>query len=351
MIFFNIKMTHQFSIAERVYLGEVIANHIFIHPNGRFDLEAFCVVLSTCLRYDGIEDGEPERAGAIHRLLVEVMSERFSNDEMRLYYQRINVPGWTSEQRYIYFDGKRTAIHISALVLVGHLWIASIGSDILKVPEKNWGRGYFGWVSEEWHFSHTFMSRYHNELFTFLKKFDAEISKKGGVSSFETLHRSLKYGIKEAQAREEIAKRDRVWVDVIHRISRAIEAGFNLEAISLSENVMHNLLFNFLSSERKIKAGATFNALIKQVLDLHEGSATDALLHDVDAWRLTRNAAVHGFVESSIAELSSNEEGLDETLAKTASVGMSLVERLIDWYREQAANFVPHNFPRTKLSS
>ncbi len=323
-----------------------LASYVYINEDGRLDLEDFCVTLVACLLHDatGLKRARPE---SFHSLLIEVLRNFAKPEELSLWIQSQKLLDWTPQMAYLYPDGKRTFIHVSALLCYGHDWIASIGSDILDIAEDEWSASYFGWAREEWYFTYEFLSGYHNSLNEFVKRFDAKLAiEKDQPSHFEILHHSMASETNFDVAKQTLQMRDDAWKNALERVSKSMDAGYHLEAISLAENLITHLLFNWVSSRKKISPDSSLNTLIQIVKSKQTKPENVVLLDEVDAWRKDRNNAIHRFVTSSIDDLTNNRDTLSSSSAETSKRGREIVSKMLMWYREEAVDFVEHRFPR-----
>lgn len=331
--------------------SEGLAQYEYINDIGRLDLEDFCVTLASCILHDGIGYQDVARPENFHVLLTEIIRKHAPEGWFERWVQHQRIADWTPQHAYLYPNRERTCIHISALMSFSHDWIALIGSDVLNIPDEKWRPEYFGWAKESWHFTHTFLSGFHNALWSLAKKMDLKWSTEGEASKFEALHLSKREEIDYEDAVRRLEIRNKAWSSATARISKAIEDKYCLEAISLSENLISNILFNLISSEYSVSADLSFNSLIQRAKGLFKGAEGSGLLENLDLWRKSRNDAIHNFITSSIDDLTANTDTLDDASAETAKIGQNLTEKMLDWYRETAVDFVQHNFPRSELNS
>lgn len=330
------------STTETIQFNEGLATYQYF-TNGLLDLEDFSVTLSACMLHDGSGqvDARPEN---FHNLLVRLIHERLSTQEQNQWIHSVKLTDWTPQIAYLYPTGHRTLIHIAALMKLGFDWISLIGSHTLEIPEEKWTPEYFGWIQDSWHFTKMFMLGYHNALFELCKQVDLTNAQEGRVSSFETLRLTQKKGISYEQATQELKIRNAAWSQAIERITQAEREKYPLEAITLIENLAHNMLYNFLSDSKKVNQDSTFNSLIAQTKVLQTTKESIALLEELDQWRKQRNDAIHNFLISSIDSLSKNQNDLSLSSEATAKEGLKILKRLLEWYRYQSINFVSHNF-------
>jgi hypothetical protein len=344
-------MASTLSKKDYMVFSEGLAQYEYINDIGRLDLEEFCVTLAACILHDGIGYQNVAKPENFHVLLIEIIRKHAPEGMFERWVQHQRIVDWMPQHAYLYPNRERTCIHISALMSFSHDWIALIGSDILNIPDEQWRPEYFGWAKESWHFTHTFLSGFHNVLWSFAKKADLKWSTEGVTSTFEALHLSQREDIDYDTAVKRLEIRNKAWSSATSRISKAIEDKYYLEAISLSENFISNLLFNLLSSETSVRADLNFNSMIQRAKGLFKEGKGSELLEKVDLWRKSRNDAIHNFITSSIDDLTANTDTLDDASAETAKTGQDLTKKMLDWYRENAVDFVQHNFPRSELNS
>lgn len=334
---------------EQLAFNSGLAAYRYFNDAGRLDLENFCVTLAACLYHDGTGLQARARPEAFHELLLEIIAERGS-ENLAAWVQPQRIVDWTPQHAYLYPHGSRTCIHVAALMLCSFDWISLIGSDALAIPDETWRPEYFGWAQESWQFTHAFLSGYHDALFRLAKNVDAKWANLGEVSTFETFQLAYREKLEFAEARLRLSVRNEAWRNTIERIDRAIADGYCLESISLTENFMSHLMFNFVSarSGNQKKAG-TFNSLIQQVSPLCTTENDAALVRRVDEWRRRRNDAIHNYVSSSIDDLTAKTTTLTTASIETAMTGSQLARELLGWYRSAAVDFMSHNFPRLRL--
>ncbi|MEI7202160.1 MULTISPECIES: hypothetical protein [Pectobacterium] len=324
---------------ERFY--EFIKSYEFINNNGRLDLEAFCVNLSTCFTCDNILDLSP-RPKSIYDLLMYMLSEYANKDEMNLWVQTKNIIDWEPEHAYMYPNKYRTCIHVAGLVHVLPHWIYNIGHTLMEIPEPEKTGKYFEWVKRDWTFVFTFINGFHEFYYNYLKAFDKKVSSKSGYSLFEALHRAKKNDINFDKAAEIIKKRNDAQGKALLRIEQSISSGFYLEAITLSECVISNILYNYLEAKNIKPQTHNLNNLIKLSRD-NLGKKFE-LFNELDEWRVQRNKAVHGFVESSIEDMSITQDRFLEFSKSASEKGLELCKITFEWYLSCAVNFIQTSF-------
>jgi hypothetical protein len=314
------------------------------------DLEDFCVTLAACIHHDGVGFEQVARPEAFHVLLLRIIAERAPEEKDR-WVQSQRIANWVPQHSFLYPDKHRTCIHVAALISFSPDWISLIGSDILGIPDEECRPEYFGWAQEDWYFTHAFLSGYHHALFSFVKQMDLEWSSTGSVSKFEALHLAHRENISFDAATKKLDLRNQAWFAAVAKIERATSEGYYLEAISLAENFISHLLFNYLSSKSLMSRETSFNSLVQKARPYFVNADAARLLEDVDQWRRRRNDAIHNFILSSIDDLASNTDTLSVRSSETAHSGARLAKLMLEWYRAAAVNFVEHNFIGSRLDS
>jgi hypothetical protein len=335
---------------DQAAFSEGLSGYQYITEEGSLDLENFCVTLAACIHHDGVGLEKVARPESFHTLLLNIIAES-SPEQERLWVQSQRIMYWTPQHSFLYPEGHRTCIHVAALISYSAEWISLIGSDVLHIPDEECRPEYFGWAQEGWHFTHAFLSGYHHALFSFVKKMDLKWSSEGSVSKFEALQLTYREHITFEAATQKLSLRNQAWLAATIRIEKAISDGYYLEAISLNENFMSHLLFNFLSSKGSATRDFNFNSLIQKARPYFVEVGAADLIESVDLWRRRRNDAIHNFISSSIDDLTSNTDTLTATSSDTAASGASLAKLMLEWYRAAAVNFIEHNFRRSQLDS
>lgn len=322
---------------------DFIKSYEFINKQGRLDLELFSYYLMLCFHADGIRELAPDPR-RVCLLLIELIE---STDLARQGYlskwvQQQKLVDWTPLDAHMYPYGKRTYIHMGGLVFVSHYWIYCIGHEILGILEPEKSDKYYKWVKPEWTFVFTFIDGYHNFFSDYQKAFDKSTASERGYSLFEAFHLAKSTGSTFEDATKEIKKRSLVHQVTTNQITASIESGFNLEAITLQECLISNYLFNFLTAH-KIKAdGLSFFELISKTVDVSK--ANTQLFDQINKWRVKRNDAVHGFVQSTLEDFSGSHEVFLAFAKNTAQQGQSLCLAVSDWYGNESVNFFKTKF-------
>lgn len=336
-------------LRERQAFFDEISNYQYIRPDGRLILEPFCVYLSHCFAFDGILELSPQPRD-VYMLLIEIIRERLGDEEARKKIQFQNIVDWRPELAYIYPERKMTCIHLGALVMVSSDWIYEIGHSLMGIPEPDECCKYFAWVKEDWLAVFTFINGYHNAFVSFQKQFDRENISKTGCSLFEALHLARAKHVNFDEAVSQLKGRHAAYQSALSQISRSLEGGYYLEAITLEECLISNCLFNFLDGIGSKLSNPSFNTLLKTISDKQD-SAYDyphGLLRDLDKWRKARNVAIHGFISSTSLELGRSRVNFHESAKATALLGEEYCKAVVSWYEVECVNFVRHEFPREK---
>lgn len=334
-----------------IILNKIINEYEFINNDGRLDLEYFCVILSTCMMHDqtGLSNQRPDY---FHQLLIDLIEQR-SPDMLHRWVQQQKLIDWTPKDANLYPVGYRTYIHISALIMHGDTWISLIGSHILEIPHSESRSEYFGWVNENWHLTYSFITAYHDAVWKKAKQIDVDSwnLESESASNFEALRLSKKENIDYETAINKLLVRNKAWTASVQRIKRSIDSEFYLEAISITENAISNILYNWISDKKTIRDDSSFNSLIKESLRESKNDRTDSLLKNIDNWRSQRNDAIHNFVTSSIKDFHADENNFQRLSKDTAQKGLEIIEQIFEWYRMEAVNFLEHRFHRNTIHS
>jgi hypothetical protein len=323
---------------------EFVKSYEHINEEGRLDLEAFCVNLSTCFNCDGVLDQSPQPR-EIFDLLIDILETKATEKEMSLWVQRQNLIDWSPEVAQVYPDGYRTYIHVAGLIHAAYTWIYHIGHSLMGISKPELPQKYFEWIPREWVFVHAFINGFHIKFSEFQKEIDMSSVGEKGYSLFEALHKSISNDFSFEEASQEIKERDLAHRETIKRIEIAIESGFNLEAITLQECLISNCLFNYLESLGIKAKGFSFQKLLKKSKGCFNDSSD--LFNEVDSWRVKRNNAIHGFVESTLGSFSESQEKFNLFARGTALEGDALSKRVCEWYLEESVNFIPTEFPKS----
>jgi hypothetical protein len=334
-------------LEEQKRFFEFIKSYEYINEDGRLDLEAFCVNLSMCFYCDGVLDQSPQPR-EIFDLLIDILETKATGGEMSLWVQRQNLIDWSPDVAQVYPDGYRTYIHATGLIHAAHTWIYNIGHSLMGITESDSPRKYFEWIPREWVFVHAFINGFHNDFSELQKEIDRKSVGERGYSLFEALHNSTSKDLSFEEASKEIKERDVAHCETIKRIERAIESGFNLEAIALQECLISNCLFNYLEGLGVKAKDFSFYKLLKKSIERCNESS--GLFNEVDSWRIKRNNAIHGFVASTLGSFSESQEKFDFSARGTALEGDALSKKVCAWYLEESVNFIPSEFPESDRS-
>ncbi|OOE43036.1 hypothetical protein [Salinivibrio kushneri] len=328
-------------LKEQELFYEFIKNYEYIEDNGRLDLEAFCVNLSTCFACDSILELSPQPRD-MYDLLIQMLSDHAQSDEMSLWVQTQNLVDWEPIHSNMYPDKYRTYIHVAGLIYVLPHWIYNIGHALMEIPEPGEPGKYFAWVKQDWTFVYTFINGFHNFFFNYLKDFDKGTSSKSGYSLFETLHKSTSTDMDFDEAAENIKRRNNAQKYALERVEKAIESDFYLEAVTLSECIISNCLYNYLEAKGIAPSSYNLNKLIKLSKDKLENQLD--LMDELDVWRAQRNKAIHGFVESAIENMTTSQDEFIQFSKSAAEKGHELCKKTFDWYLNCAVNYIETSF-------
>lgn len=321
---------------------DYIAKFQFFNEQGWFCLEEFSVYLHGCLKLDGLEDKLP-RVESIHELFLAVASEIMGSDA-ETYVRSQRIIDWEPKHAWIYPTGHKTLVHIVASMKVGHFFIADIGYRLLKMPEPKEVSKYFEWC-DDMTFTHTYINRFHNQLFSFLKTFDRAQAKSIGFSHFEALSLAKNKDVEYDCAVSQLQERHKSYQAAIAQINSSIESGFYLEAIALEECFLSHCIHNFLENTGVEQSGSNFNSLIRDILSFKDTSRKpEGLFERIDAWRLQRNRSIHGYFTASTDDFGTSRELFQELSQSTALAGIELVNETLDWHEYECVDYMKHEF-------
>jgi len=328
-------------LEEQKRFFEFVKSYEYINEEGRLDLEAFCVHLSMCFYCDEVLDQSPQPR-EIFDLLIDILETKAKGGDMSLWVQRQELVDWSPDVAQVYPDGYRTYIHTAGLIHAAYTWIYNIGHTLMGISEPDSPQKYFGWVPREWVFVHAFINGFHIKFSELQKEIDRRSVGGRGYSAFEALHKSTSNDLSFEEASQEILERDVAHRETIKRIERTVESGFSLEAITLQECLISNCLFNYLEGHGIKAKGFSFQKLLKNCMERSNDSS--GLFDEVNSWRIKRNDAIHGFVESTLESFSESQEKFDLFSRETAWQGDALCRRACEWYLEESINFIPTEF-------
>jgi HEPN domain-containing protein len=334
-------------LKEQELFYEFIKHYEYINDNGRLDLEAFCVNLSTCFACDNNLDLSPQPRD-IYDLLILMLSDHAKSDEMSLWVQTQNLVDWEPVHSNIYPNKYRTYIHIAGFIHILPHWIYNIGHTLMDIAEPKTSGKYFAWVKKDWTFVYTFINGLHNFFFNYLKDLDKSTSSKSGCSLFEAFHKSKSSNIDFDKAAENIKRRNDAQKHALERVEKAIVSGFYLEAVTLSECIISNCLYNYLEAKGTTLSSHNLNKLIKLSKDKLNNQLD--LMDELDMWRVQRNKAVHGFVESSVENVTSSQDEFINFSKSAAEKGYELCKKTFEWYLNCAVNFIETDFESSEKS-
>jgi hypothetical protein len=222
----------------------------------------------------------------------------------------------------------------------------------LQIPRSAKTSKYFSWIDEEWISVYAFINGYHNALYSFMKSFDRNSIEEKGYSVMEALHFALNQNIDIEEAEVILKARHISFQDALAQIEKSITNGFYLEAIALEECLISNCISNYLKSKGVRLIKPSFKMLLTEIRKssyLSENSHK-SLFKKIDTWRISRNKAIHGFVEATSNSLDQSRITFQELSEVTAREGDSFCKTVISWYRDECINFIPHEFPSNKVT-
>ncbi|MGZ0654497.1 hypothetical protein ACWPKS_02730 [Coraliomargarita sp. W4R72] len=335
--------------AKKQVFFDHICNYEYITTDGRLILEPFGVYLSHCFGHDDILNMSPQPKD-VYLLLLDMIEDRLGDSGIDHYVRIVKIKDWEPHMAYIYPEKTMTYIHLSALVELSHDWIYNIGHILMGIPEPSMPIKYFAWAKEEWKAVFTFINGYHNALNLFIKKFDKDNIDNYGCSLLEALHLAKKQDIDYDEATKVLKTRNKSYLDALNRIKDAMNNGYFLEAITLQECLMSNCIYNFLSNTGSKLTRPSFCTLLKVI---KKSSATYhekpiELFSEIDAWRMSRNRSIHGFIVSRSDNLDESGDAFRSLSESTANEGLNLCKQIVSWYKSECVNFVRHEFPTTQ---
>ena len=125
------------------------------------------------------------------------------------------------------------------------------------------------------------------------------------------------------------------------RINAAIEAEFNLEAITIEESIISDRLLSYVrgvdpSSKVHERSG------LGELITRWRKHAGDSLIKPdgsdlgkiTDEWRIKRNTAVHGLVKSLPGTPTTQPNDFFELARQTAEEGKILAREIQNWHRK-----------------
>jgi hypothetical protein len=127
------------------------------------------------------------------------------------------------------------------------------------------------------------------------------------------------------------------------RINAAIEAGFNLEAITIEESIISDRLLSYVlgvDASSKVQKRSGLGDLIARWRKLAGASLIEPDGSDlgkaVDEWRQKRNLAVHGMVKSAPGEAPRVQpDDFFELARGAAEEGKKLSRKIQNWHKRE----------------
>ncbi|MBE1426126.1 hypothetical protein H4684_002787 [Desulfomicrobium macestii] len=330
-------------------LRQTFFNHICSYPQFRedkyFTLEFFCVYLSYCFGFDGNIDISP-KPNDVYDLLIDAIIEEFGIEKTSKLVKRQKISNWRSELESFFPEKTQTLIHISALVIVADRWIYRIGHELMNLPEPNNPTKYFSWVQDDWIATYTLINNFHNQLWSLCKEIDKESHGKNRYSIFETIYLSIKTDKTFEESKEYIIKRNELIDKTTEKVKKSINDKYYIEAITLSENIIKNVIYNHLTNTNQNPFGLNFSKLIEKSILIEKNNIDINLFKKIDKWRKFRNKCVHENINSCYDGELTDTHLHEEELQKTANYGLQLCEESISWYKSKCVKYLVHEFPQ-----
>ena len=123
------------------------------------------------------------------------------------------------------------------------------------------------------------------------------------------------------------------YAEAFARIAKAQEAGFYLEAVTLSESIISDRLVSYTSrpgTGKQPNLNQAFALLIKEIRDV-----APELYGELDQWKNARNTLIHQFAKSLPGTPTTAVEDQLAIAKQAAAEGERLARRVCDWHREQ----------------
>jgi hypothetical protein len=125
------------------------------------------------------------------------------------------------------------------------------------------------------------------------------------------------------------------------QINAAIDAGFNLEAITIQESIISDRLLSYVRGvdpSSKIHDRSGFGELITRWRKLAGASLIKPDGSDLgkitDEWRKKRNKAVHGLVKSTPGTSTMAPDDFFDLARKAAEEGKTLASEIQNWHKK-----------------
>lgn len=331
-------------------LRQSLFNHISSYPQFRedrfFTPEYFCVYLANCFWLDGHAELSP-KPNNVYNLLIDSIIEEFGAEKALKLVKKQKILNWKSELESFFPNKIQTLVHISALVVVADRWIYRIGHELMELPEPTRPTKYFSWVQEDWLAVYTLINNFHNQLWSTCKEIDKDSLDKNRFSVFESLYLSQEKNKTFEEAKDYLKKRNSALSYTKLKIKKAIEDEYYREAISLEENLIKNLIFNYLSNINKNPYGLNFYELIAKLITNTKNKKNVKLFKEINKWRKSRNECIHENINSGYDGELTNIESHEKILRITANEGLELCEKSIEWYKDESVSYINHEFPVT----
>lgn len=311
--------------------AKLLSEYDFKFMSGMFDVSDFVAHLFRALSID--RDKQPPFVCDMIDLLPMVL-EANDVEEGVIYYK---IENWDAFKHQNYPDGYRYLLSISPLFLVHAQWIFEIG-ELLPDRATDRGAAYLAWAHAEWTLTNIFLARFHSQMWEVLRHVDRESHEEKGYSDTEALDLATKSDFDFDEAVERLKSRNSGFKNAIKRVDQAIEAGFDIEAIAISESLMSACMHHFIKSMDVSNASQTFARLIKEFRKAcgEAQHAPKQMIDDIDDWRKARNRATHNFVSRDIIDISDSQEKFLKEAKKTSVRGRDLCSRMLEWFEYES---------------
>lgn len=323
---------------------QFISEYNFQLSTGKLNVSAFMAYLFQCLAFD--RNRQPPFLTDMQQALVDLLEQvkpRLPKGTPGLASEP--VLDWQPEMSIIYPDGKAITIHLASLIQVAPEWIYAIGQ---MVPDRATDRGqaYLAWPRKGWHLTNTFLQKFHSEYWSTIRKLDLETSRSSKYSFIEALDLAKKLDIDYNLAVEQLKDRNTSFHSALDRVDQAIDAGFPLEAITICESLISACLHHFLTAKGETNPPEIFARLIHRFRQANSRAQhyPDKLIEEIDAWRISRNDAMHRFVSRSLMEVSKSQQEFLDDAKKTAAEGKALCAELIEWFQYESVFMLKADF-------
>ena len=122
------------------------------------------------------------------------------------------------------------------------------------------------------------------------------------------------------------------------RINESINAGFYLEAVTLSESIISDRLLSFVKHHNKsVNVRTTFKQLIDYSKKYSKSKVKNSLdlFGDIDIWRIERNICIHSVSKSEPGTVTIAVEEFIELAKHSAINGKKLARLVCEWNKDE----------------